>query len=74
MENLIKGWVLSGIGFIGMVAIILHFMGIFTFPNPDFISSRTEAIIGLVACFALFLFPKTTIENWIETIIKKFLK
>ncbi len=69
MENLLKGWVLSLMGFIGIVAIAAHSTGFFVFPNPDILDNTYEAVIGLIVCFSLLLFPKTKIEALIESMM-----
>lgn len=69
MENLLKGWVLSLIGLIGILAIIAHSTGYLKFPNPDALSTTTESVIGLIVSFSLMLFPKTKIEGYVESMM-----
>ncbi len=70
MENVIKGWFLTLIGFIGVIAIIAHASGFYVFPNPEFFNTKTEVSIGLLICFALVVFKKTKIETYIEEFLK----
>lgn len=69
MENIIKGWLLSAIGFVGIVVISLHALGVYEFPNPNVLNKAYEVAIGLIVCFALFLFPKTKIELVVEQLL-----
>lgn len=69
MENLIKGYITSLIGLIGIVAIGLHLSGVLEFPNPDFLDKETEAGIALIGCIGLFILPYSKIEAMVESII-----
>ena len=55
LENLFKGWALSIIGLIGIIFITLHVTGVYVFPNPAFLNSTTEVLIGFTICFALLI-------------------
>lgn len=78
LENTIKGWVLSAIGLLGLVAVIAHATGFYELPNPDILSKTYECVIAGIFCFALFLLPKTKIDTAIEKLftwaIDKFTK
>lgn len=69
MENLLKGWVLSLMGLVGIFVIAAHATGFFVFPNPKALSTTTESVVGLIVCFSLLLFPKTKIEGYIESMM-----
>ncbi len=68
MENIIKGWLLSAIGLLGIVVTILHATGVYELPNPEILDSTWEVTIALIVCFSLFLLPKTKIEKAVESL------
>lgn len=67
LENTIKGYVLSLLGLTGLVAIGLHALGLYEFPNPDFMNKGWEVATGILLCFGLFLMPKSKIEAFVES-------
>ena len=67
-ENIIKGWLLSAIGLLGIVITMLHATGVYELPNPEILNSAWEVAIALVVCFSLFLLPKTKIEKAVESL------
>lgn len=78
MQNLIKGYITSILGLLGVIAIFLHGSGFFEFPNPDFLDKQSEITIALIVCAALFILPYSKIESIIESlmtwVIEKFKK
>jgi len=69
MQNLIKGYITSLLGLIGVIAIGLHASGYYEFPNPEFLDKDTEVCIAIAICFGLFLLPYTKIESIIENVV-----
>lgn len=71
MENVIKGWVTSLIGLVGMIATFLHATGIYPMPSTGLISNLTECIIGFLVSLALFILPKSRIEALVDKVISR---
>lgn len=68
MENLIKGYLTSFMGLICSIAIILHWSGLYEFPNPDFLDKPYEIVIALIVNGGLFMLPYSKIESMVESI------
>lgn len=66
MENLIKGWVFSALGFVVFVATLLHYFGFLTFPKPTALDNDYACVISLIVSAACFSFPKTKIDDAIS--------
>jgi hypothetical protein len=73
MENLIKGWVLSALGFVVLILTLLHWMGYIALPNSSALDSNTDCLIALVVSGALFSFPKTKIDDLVSNAIQVFI-
>lgn len=71
--NLIKGWVTSIIGFIIMVADVLFFFGVINLPEPNFIPKPIEVGVAFLVGLALFVMPKTKIEEFLSRFINKII-
>lgn len=70
MENLLKGYLTSILGLIGILAIGAHETGFFEFPNPDFLNKEWESLIALIICFGLFRLPSSKIEAFIDSLVQ----
>lgn len=64
LENVIKGWFLSALGGVVLVAVTLHTLGIYRLPNPNALSTWWECGIGLAASFVLVISPKTKLDEY----------
>lgn len=78
MQNLIKGYITSVLGLLGIVAIGLHWTGVLEFPNPEFLDKQSEIVIAFILCAGLFVLPYSKIEAVIESlfnwVIERFKK
>jgi hypothetical protein len=74
MENLVKGWLTSLIGFAGILVLGGELLGFFSLPNPLGLSVYLKYGIGVPVCFGLFLMPKDKITEMVETIVSSIFK
>lgn len=68
MENVVKGWFLTGLGVILTTLGLVHLSGFYVMPNPELLDAPWKVGIYFLVALCLVVFPKTKIESWLEAI------
>jgi hypothetical protein len=74
MKNIITGYVTTALGFVIMVLDILFYFGIVKFPEAMPANKPLEVLLAFILGLALFIMPKTWLEEKINDLYNKKVK